>query len=505
MNERPYDTAYAAGAVPAEKPKTVYSRAERILAPVTMAAGFLFVRLALYHAAGVLTTLLFWGIITGSLMFLKKNGERFTAGQRLVIGVLYLFSVVYSITADPLLHVLDTLFLLLTGALLLVSVTSGLHAVLRFLPGAAARGVFAMPLMHFPAQFASLGSGVKGRGILRNIGFVLAGLVLAVPVTGICAALLCASDANMDAALGKLLSLPSDEVLVLIPHLAAGIVLGALLFSALYSAVHRSMILDEEESAGAVAGAGFLPPVMLLGATLPLCILYAVYIFTQMNYFLGGFFGELAAGYTYAEYARRGFFELCAVCCINLCVLGGTQLFARQKTLSLRIVSVYLGLCSLFQGGTAIAKMVMYVSAYGMTQLRVYTMWFMLLLMLLLLLVILRQFIRRLPIGAVSAAVFTVMFALLCFSRPDALMTRYNAERVLSGSLRAFDTSVLPGMSDDAWSVLCSYDPAQLTALSTMAYEDGEEGLGVQLHDREDTLDLWESLNLSGLLLHLYA
>ena len=128
MNEQTYDSFHTHAPV---QETVAYSRTERLLAPLTMAAGFLFVRLALYHAAGLLTTLLFWGIVTLCLCFLRRSGEHFTAGQRFVIAVLYLFPCVYTVTASPLLHTLVTLFLLLTGSLLLVSVTSGLHAVLR--------------------------------------------------------------------------------------------------------------------------------------------------------------------------------------------------------------------------------------------------------------------------------------------------------------------------------------------------------------------------------------
>ena len=54
---------------------------------------------------------------------------------------------------------------------------------------------------------------------------------------------------------------------------------------------------------------------------------------------------------TYAEYARRGFFELCAVCVINIAVISCIGFFTRktgrEKPVLLKIYSVFLSLSSL--------------------------------------------------------------------------------------------------------------------------------------------------------------
>lgn len=52
-----------------------------------------------------------------------------------------------------------------------------------------------------------------------------------------------------------------------------------------------------------------------------------------------------------------------------------------------------------------------------------------------------------------GAAAFIIMFALLCFSRPDALITRYNMDH-LSDTLTSYDIRVMKDMSADAESVL---------------------------------------------------
>ena len=233
---------------------------------------------------------------------------------------------------------------------------------------------------------------------------------------------------------------------------------------------------------------------MLYAGVTPLCVLYILYAVSQMNYFMGGFMGTLAEGYTYAEYARKGFFELCWVCVINLAVIAGIGFFARMtgsvKPLLLKIYSIFLNFCSLFLAGTAIAKMFLYIKYYGMTRLRIYTTWFMFLLIIGFVVLIIRQFRYSLNIGKIAYIVFTVMFGLLVFSRPDEWITKYNANQYLAGNLNDFDEKVLNDMSSDAWAAMSFYDLNQF---------DGKI-INAELEARTEELqnDFYQILNLSA-------
>ena len=114
---------------------------------------------------------------------------------------------------------------------------------------------------------------------------------------------------------------------------------------------------------------------------------------------------------------------------------------------------------------TALSKMMMYINEYGLTQLRVYTSWFMVLLAMVFVMIIIKQFCFSFHIARWLTAVFTVMFALLCFSRPDALIADYNISMYNSGKLEELDTTALLDMSDDAVLEVVkmgAFDPAQL-------------------------------------------
>ena len=87
---------------------------------------------------------------------------------------------------------------------------------------------------------------------------------------------------------------------------------------------------------------------------------------------------------------------------------------------------------------TAIAKMLMYIGEYGMTLMRVYTSWFMLLLAVIFVLIIVLQ-IRDYEIWRVMFAAFTVMFGLLCFGDFEGMIARYNISAYRSGELEELD------------------------------------------------------------------
>ena len=108
------------------------------------------------------------------------------------------------------------------------------------------------------------------------------------------------------------------------------------------------------------------------------------------------------------------------------------------------------------------------------------------------------------PIGLFLQAdwvVRAVMLGLLCLSRPDAWITRYNVEMYLAGQLEEFDTSVLYDMSDDAWAALAAYNDTALSQLG--AGKPFGYSLSREMKDRAGSQDFWERLNLSSVILQV--
>ena len=483
------------------KPEIVYTRTERICAVVLLIAGILFVRLGMYHTAGLLTTFLSWGITLTQIVMLKKGGHTFSVTDKIWIAVLLVFGCAYTVTSNTLLKALSTIFLVMGGNLFCFYKTRP-AGVMRFLPVSLFSAVFALSFAHCGNAFGAAARSVKQNGNARRIGQILLGLLIAVPLTLVVGCLLCSSDDHLKQILMQFINFDFDEFAPWVPHTIIGLILGMLLFSVPYTAAHREHGLNAEECGRTVLGMRFLPNLIAYTAVTPICLLYILYAFSQMQYFLGGFTGETGS-MTYSEYARRGFFELCAVCVINLAVISCIGFFARttgrEKPLLLRLYSVFLSACSLFLAGTALAKMFLYIRFYGMTPLRVYTTWFMLLLVIGFMALIVRQFRYGLNLGKIAVIAFTVMFALLVFSRPDAWMIRWNADHYLTGQLHEFDTEILYEVSDDGLAALTAYDTGEIRRLSGT-----EESLDHKLYEREKEMDFYEHTSLSAWILMLW-
>ncbi len=109
-----------------------------------------------------------------------------------------------------------------------------------------------------------------------------------------------------------------------------------------------------------------------------LIFFYGIFFFSQLLGVIKCIGGTLPAGETYSSFARSGFFNLCIVACIN----GLVMYFANKKTANklIKALSVILSFATILIIGTAFSKMLLYISAYGFTPKRFYTIWFMLLL-----------------------------------------------------------------------------------------------------------------------------
>lgn len=194
---------------------------------------------------------------------------------------------------------------------------------------------------------------------------------------------------------------------------------------------------------------GFTEALVMLGSV---NLLFLFFVSIQFRYLFGGHANITAAGYTFSEYARRGFFELVSVAVISLLLYLGLTAFTRRT--SIKQDKIFIGLLALMVGqvliilASAFQRLLLYEAAYGFTRLRLYTHIFIPWLGLLLLGVIVLQIARRdRYFGALLLATifgFTVSFSVL---NVDGLIARLNIERAKAGM--ELDGSYLIGLSDD--------------------------------------------------------
>lgn len=194
---------------------------------------------------------------------------------------------------------------------------------------------------------------------------------------------------------------------------------------------------------------GFTEAFVMLGSV---NLLFLFFVSIQFRYLFGGHANITAAGYTFSEYARRGFFELVSVAVISLLLYLGLTAFTRRA--SIKQNSIFIGLLALLVVqvliilASAFQRLLLYENAYGFTRLRLYTHIFIPWLGLLLLGVILLQIARRdryfSALLLVAIFGFAVSFSVF---NVDGQIARLNIERAKAGM--ELDGTYLISLSDD--------------------------------------------------------
>lgn len=312
----------------------------------------------------------------------------------------------------------------------------------------AVKSATTMPLSSLDAIIRALIPSKKdgvGKKIATNILWIFLGLLVAIVPTLIIGVLLSYDNAFenlMDKILGAFdLSNVADVVwnmILAVPIAMYGF--GHLIASKLGR--NREQ-LDVEKCERLSERIKFLPTALSCAAMLPILALYVIFFISQWGMYMSAFTGILPGDLTYAEYARQGFFELCAVCGINAALMLGVNIFTKQNTraaaIIFRIIKGVTSFFSIILAATALSKMFLYIGVYGLTLKRVLASWFIILLVIAFVLVIIYQIWRKFRFNAALVIAFAVMFGGLIFCDVPTLVAEYNTEAYLSGQLDAVD------------------------------------------------------------------
>lgn len=433
-----------------------FSRQERIFAFIMLVLGYCFVRFVLWNVTGILTTLFFAGTTFICWFYLKKSGYKLNTYNKVIFILLLLFSTVFSITDNGFIKFLDALFLIMTGTYWVYSVSKENKTTERFFFFDLVKATLVMP-------FASIGKSPKAiidsankSKSSNNIKLILLGLVITIPLTFVVAGLLISADDGvkviLDAVFGKLFNSSPDMIM----QFVISVLVGFYLFGMLYSNANRVKIdvLTEEKCENTLKSIKIFPNLLMYSAATPVCLLYVLFFVLQLRYFTSGFSGILPETYSYAEYARKGFFELSVIAVINLLILMAINFLSKQsgdtKTAILKGYSVLISVFTILIIATALSKMILYIGNYGLTPLRVYTSWFMVLLGVLYMLILINEFKGNFNFINYSVVTFVLFFGILCFSNVDGNIAKYNIKMYQTGYLKELDVYALCNLSDDA-------------------------------------------------------
>lgn len=423
---------------PVEKPPFC-STAESVFALIFLFTGYTFIKLFLQHSCGIAAALFLIAVLALSAVLAKLRKADGSRSSKLYFVLAAFFALGTGVSANGLIRFLAFCFAAVYYAMWAFALNnpewkgfgeSAFHSVCE--------AVFDVPKRNFTACPKAACGIFRRKSGAKNVGYAVIGLVLSVPITVVVCVLLMSADGGFEDMLGRIfdgISLTEFWLFLV------GLPVSFLLFGVIFGAVSSKGKLRTDEALYEAKNGKmrFAPPALVCAFTAPILIVYALFFFSQLGYFISAFGGVLPEKFSASEYARRGFFELCAVAVINLAVIAAVNAFCRRdgKNTALKTVTVTLSVFTLILIATAESKMLLYIDRFGLTSKRVYTSWAMFILAAVFVLIIISRF-KKFRAASVGAAVITIASLLLCFCNADGLIARYDAKLIEKGVMTAF-------------------------------------------------------------------
>ena len=373
-------------------------------------------------------------------------------------------------------------------------------------------------LLDYLLKFAQLGGGmviglleyfskVRKAEIVntrtRNLSMlwgILRGLVFALPIVVCFASLLAAGDLVFEEKLGEFLGLfRVDNLVEYIFRLVLIFFYAYVLVGVFYHAASRSRdekLLGEEKPIFKPF-LGFSETAVIL---LSVSVLFLSFVVVQFQYFFGGQTNIGIEGYTYSQYARRGFNELITVAFFSLVLILGLNPIAKREGEPQKRIFSFLSVVVVLLVAviltSAYQRISLAIDWHGFSRLRLYPRVFLIWLGILLLVIAALEVMRKERWFALAAVLASFGFALtLTLVNVDAAIVRHNIPRTLTG--KNLNVAHLASLSPDAV-------PALAEAFYSKAYSQTvHEGIGAALtcylmadDQYEETLQDWRSFSV---------
>lgn len=282
-------------------------------------------------------------------------------------------------------------------------------------------------LVHLPFRWGIEACGGKAGTVRR----VLLAAVIALPCMAVLAILLAMADQVFARMLG-------DGIWAVIRHMRLSVVCKCLLGLAagLYLCGVMVLACTKPESCTHAPSRSCKADGLVFGLVLSgLLAVYLVFVIIQFRYLFCG--AALPEGLNYTDYARRGFFELFGLTCVNLgLIVVGTQLFGAEKTPTGRwmtICNLLLCAVTLVLLVSSFYRMLLYTWDDGLTRLRLMVFGFLLFEAVGLVMTVFYVLRPQRNILAVYAALGLSYYLMLNLANIDGIVAKNQIDRYFRG------------------------------------------------------------------------
>jgi hypothetical protein len=439
--------------------------------------------------------------LLGGMYWLASNGHKPSIQSLLLIVPFLFFGMVSFSRSEPLTVFLGYTFTLLSIGLIATSYLGGRWILYDLLDYLSKPLMLLFDMLVQPVQFVLrirkenssgnvLGSNSPLWGLLR-------GLAIALPIVLCFASLLASADMVFDQKLDEFFEDISENtrrfILIL---LCAYFMIGVFLHAATRSEDKK---LASEGPLLIKPVVGFTESTVVLASV---SLLFILFVMVQFQYFFGGERNIGVAGYTYSEYARRGFNELVIVAFFSLVLILGLSSLTRRESESRRRIysglSILLAVLVLIILTSAYQRIELGISWHGNSRLRLYPKIFLIWLALLFVTVVVLELLRNQRYFAFAALLASFGFgASLFFTDVDNAIIQRNLYRGWHG--KNLNIPHLASLSDDAIPLLATEylygdmptSTRRAVGAALACYRYFEDRDHVTTHD-------WRSLNWSA-------
>lgn len=427
--------------------KANWTKKDSVFAVLTLVSSILLVSLSLFAGFTLGFTISYFLLFLLTVSYINKSGGSSKFFSIFCAVVSLPMSFIFAINNDAVINILSFFTIaLLYGLFISLPSTQNNKGIFSNLFDTFFISTFENSTEPYNSYTAYCKENNK-KGI--NKQFIL-GLAISIPLLLVVLPLLINSDAAFEGLMTKLFSNVGSTIIKIL----LGTILSLFLFVILFSVKNR---LNKSDFEFNLADSINIPCLTSVTVFTVVSIFYFIYLFSQLAYFFSAFSGFLPKGYefTLADYARRGFFELCGVCSINMFII---MLFSwlsprgenGKLPISFRISSSIICFFSFLFTATAFSKMFLYIKNYGFTRLRLITSLFMVFLVLLFIGLLIYIFSKKFGIAKYAITIFAALLLITGLVDIDRTIAYYNVTAYNNGILKQIDVEHLGELSDSA-------------------------------------------------------
>ena len=286
---------------------------------------------------------------------------------------------------------------------------------------------FIKPLEHLPGPVSDYKALRRSRASeeisdrKKTVNAVLLGLAITIPLLLVIVPLLASADAVFEHMLDGLFK--DIDIPEYIFHSVMMLCTAIVGFWCAYTII-TSMV--NQELKVKARGEGKTNPVIAITFTSIIGLVYILFCAIQLLYLFSGKMA-LPSGYTYAEYAHEGFYQLLAVCVLNIVMVSICQAFFKNSKV-LKALLTIIAACTYIMIASSAYRMIMYIRVYHLTFLRLFVLWFLAVLCFWLSFLIISMYARNFPVFKACMVAITLAFIAFIYSNPDYRIAKYDLQ-----------------------------------------------------------------------------